>query len=119
MQADGTTKLAGARTEITGNALAGLGKESVSGLYLNELLVGSANTLLTEPHGYIGNYKSYITDSAAAGTALDRHPAAGAIECYLAGLQGQHTVIFKQYDAFRRSPAGKRFMFFFTKRFFR
>ena len=70
MQADGTNKLTGAKTEITGNLLSGLGKDRVSGLYLNELLVGSANTLLTVPHGAADSYKSYLTDSAAAGTAL-------------------------------------------------
>ena len=70
MQADNVSKLAGAKTEITGNALAGIGIDSVDGLYLNQLLVGSANTLLTVPHGYVNNYKSYLTDSAAAGTAL-------------------------------------------------
>ena len=66
----GVNKLNGAKTEITTNQLAGIGKESVSGLYLNEFLVGSANTLLVTPHGDEDNYKSYITDSAAAGTAL-------------------------------------------------
>ncbi|MBQ8880845.1 MAG: alkaline phosphatase [Oscillospiraceae bacterium] len=70
MQSDGTSKLNGAKTEITSNLLSGLGKDSVQGLYLNELLVGSANTLLTVPHGAADSYKSYITDSAAAGTAL-------------------------------------------------
>ena len=60
-----------------------------------------------------------LMDISAAGSALDRHAASGAIECYLAGLQRQHTAIFKQNDAFCRSPTGKRFMFFFTKRFFR
>ena len=50
MQSDGTSKLNGAKTEITSNLLSGLGKDSVQGLYLNELLVGSANTLLTVPH---------------------------------------------------------------------
>lgn len=70
MQAEGVNKLSGAKTQITDNLLSGLGKNSVSGLYLNELLVGSANTLLTVNHGYEDDYKSYITDSAAAGTAL-------------------------------------------------
>lgn len=70
MQADNVTKLAGAKTEITSDLLASIGKESVSGLYLNELLIGSANTLLTVPHGFVNDYQSYITDSAAAGTAL-------------------------------------------------
>ena len=70
MQTQGISKLAGAKTQITSNALSGLGKNNVSGLYLNEMLVGSANTLLTVNHGAEANYKSYITDSAAAGTAL-------------------------------------------------
>ena len=70
MQTQGINKLSGAKTEVTSNALAGLGKDNVSGLYLNELLVGSANTLLTVNHGAAANYKSYFTDSAAAGTAL-------------------------------------------------
>ena len=70
MQTQGVNKLAGAKTTITSNALSGLGKRNVSGLYLNELLVGSANTLLTVNHGAEANFKSYITDSAAAGTAL-------------------------------------------------
>ena len=70
MLSQGINKLTGAKTEITTNLLAGLGKDKVNGLYLNELLVGSANSLLTIPHGAADNYKSYITDSAAAGTAL-------------------------------------------------
>ena len=70
MQTQGIDSLSGAKTQITSDALSGLGKENVSGLYLNELLVGSANTLLTVNHGAEANYKSYITDSAAAGTAL-------------------------------------------------
>ena len=70
MQAQGIDRLNGAKTQITGNALAGLGVENTDGLYLNQLLVGSANTLLTVNHGAVTNYKSYLTDSAAAGTAL-------------------------------------------------
>jgi len=70
MQAQNITKLNGAKTEITGNLFAALGKETVSGLYLNELLIGSANTLMTSPHGAADKPNSYITDSAAAGTAL-------------------------------------------------
>ena len=70
MQSQGIGKLAGAKTQITNNALSALGKNNVSGLYLNELLVGSANTLLTLNHGAATNYKAYLTDSAAAGTAL-------------------------------------------------
>ena len=66
----GVNKLAGAKTEITTNQLAGLGIDSAKGLYLNEFLVGSANTLLVTPHGDADDYRSYITDSAAAGTAL-------------------------------------------------
>ena len=65
-----------------------------------------------------GNTMPFV-DISTSGTALDRHPAAGAIECYLAGLQRQHTAIFKQNDTFRCSTARKRFMFLFTKRFFR
>ena len=70
MQAEGISKLAGAKTQISSNQLSGLGKSNVNGLYLNALLVGSANTLLNINHGHMDNYKSYITDSAAAGTAL-------------------------------------------------
>lgn len=70
MQSQGINKLTGAKTQITSNQLSGLGKSNVNGLYLNELLVGSANTLLNINHGHMDNYKSYITDSAAAGTAL-------------------------------------------------
>lgn len=66
----GANKLVGAKTEVTTNLLADLGKPTTNGLYLDELLVGSANTLLTVPHGDADNYKSYITDSSAAGTAL-------------------------------------------------
>ena len=66
----GVNKLTGAKTEISTNLLSALGKDTVKGLYLNEFLVGSANTLLQIPHGDADNYKSYITDSAAAGTAL-------------------------------------------------
>ena len=70
MQAQGINKLTGAKTQVTDDLLSGLGKSKVDGLYLNELLVGSANTLLTVNHGAENNPKSYITDSAAAGTAL-------------------------------------------------
>jgi len=70
MVSRGLKKLGDAKTEITTDLLSGLGKNSVKGLYLNEFLVGSANTLLVTPHGNTDNYKSYITDSAAAGTAL-------------------------------------------------
>lgn len=66
----GKNKLIGAKTEITTNLLSPLGKNAVKGLYLNEYLVGSINTLLQIPHGSETSYKSYITDSAAAGTAL-------------------------------------------------
>lgn len=66
----GINKLVGAKTEVTTNLLSGLGKDKVEGLYLNEFLTGSANTLLVTPHGSETSYKSYITDSAAAGTAL-------------------------------------------------
>jgi len=70
LQVLGLPKIPGAKTDITTNQLSVLGKDKVSGLYLNELLVGSANTLLTSPHGATTSYKSYVTDSAAAGTAL-------------------------------------------------
>ena len=70
MVSRGVNRLTGAKTEISTNLLAGLGKDKVSGLYLNEFLVGSANTLLQSPKDSTNNYKSYITDSAAAGTAL-------------------------------------------------
>ncbi len=70
MVSRGVNKLAGAKTEISTNLLSSLGKDAVKGLYLNEFLVGSANTLLVTPHGDTGNYKSYLTDSAAAATAL-------------------------------------------------
>ena len=66
----GITKLPGAKTEITTNLLADSGKAEVKGLYLNSLLVGSANTLLKVPNGDADKQDSYLTDSAAAGTAL-------------------------------------------------
>ena len=66
----GVTKLPGAKTEITTNLLADSGMAETKGLYLNSLLVGSANTLLKVPNGDSDKQKSYITDSAAAGTAL-------------------------------------------------
>ena len=70
MVSKGVTKLPGAKTEITTNLLADAGKAEIKGLYLNSLLVGSANTLLKVPNGDADKQKSYITDSAAAGTAL-------------------------------------------------
>lgn len=66
----GVTKLPGAKSEITTNLLADSGMAETKGLYLNSLLVGSANTLLKVPNGDADKQKSYITDSAAAGTAL-------------------------------------------------
>jgi alkaline phosphatase len=66
----GVTKLPGAKTEITTDLLADAGKAETKGLYLNSLLVGSANTLLKVPNGDADKQKSYVTDSAAAGTAL-------------------------------------------------
>ena len=66
----GVTKLPGAKTEITTNLLAETGAVETKGLYLNSLLVGSANTLLKVPNGDADKQKSYVTDSAAAGTAL-------------------------------------------------
>ncbi len=70
MVSRGVSKLPGAKTEITTNQLADLGNAEAKGLYLNALLVGSANTLLQVPNGDADKPKSYITDSAAAGTAL-------------------------------------------------
>lgn len=70
MLEQGKNKLAGAKTEVTTDKLAGIGKSNVNGLYLDELLVGSANTLLLVPHGDENDIRSYITDSSAAGTAL-------------------------------------------------
>ena len=70
MVSQGITKLPGAKTEITTNLLADAGQAEVKGLYLNSLLVGSANTLLLNPSGDSNEQSSYITDSAAAGTAL-------------------------------------------------
>lgn len=64
------SNIADAKTEVTTDRLAGIGLSDVTGLYLDELLVGSANTLLQTPKDENGNQKSYITDSAAAGTAL-------------------------------------------------
>ena len=66
----GLNKIQGAKTEVTTNLLAGMGTPVTKGLYLNSFLVGSANTLLQVPHGDANTYSSYITDSAAAGTAL-------------------------------------------------
>lgn len=66
----GVSKLPGAKTEISTHLLFDAGKDEITGLYLNSLLVGSANTLLKVPNGDAGSQKSYVTDSAAAGTAL-------------------------------------------------
>ena len=66
----GVSKLPGAKTEITTHLLFDTGKDETKGLYLNSLLVGSANTLLRVPNGDSNTQASYITDSAAAGTAL-------------------------------------------------
>lgn len=60
----GLNKLSGARTTLTNDLLNEYGYNP-KGLYLDEFLVGSANTLLYTPHN-----GSYITDSSAAGTAL-------------------------------------------------
>ena len=70
MVARGIDKLPGAKTQITTNLLADTGIAETKGLYLNSLLVGSANTLLRVPNGDADVQKSYVTDSAAAGTAL-------------------------------------------------
>ena len=66
----GVSKLPGAKTNVSTHLLFDAGKDEITGLYLNSLLVGSANTLLKVPNGDAGSQKSYITDSAAAGTAL-------------------------------------------------
>lgn len=60
----GLNKLSGARTTLTNDLLKEYGYNP-KGLYLDEFLIGSANTLLYTPHN-----GSYITDSSAAGTAL-------------------------------------------------
>ena len=60
-----------------------------------------------------------LVDISTSGAALDRHAASGTVKGHFPGLQRQNTVIFKQNDAFCRSPEGKRFMFFFAKRLFR
>ncbi len=70
MTENGINKLTGGKTEVTTDLLAGIGITDVKGLYLDELLVGSANTLLQVPKDENDNQASYITDSAAAGTAL-------------------------------------------------
>lgn len=70
MSARGVNQLTGAKTQVSTNLLAPLGKDSVTGLYLDEFLVGSANTLLLTPKDDAGKQSSYITDSSAAGTAL-------------------------------------------------
>ena len=100
----GLDRLAGAKTQLTNNLLSGLGKSQVDGLYLNEFLVGSANTLLLLPHDDDDGGTTYITDSSAAGTALstgykttycyagidsDRNPRASLPE--LARLNGMST----------------------------
>ncbi len=66
----GIASLAGAKTSVSTNLLSPLGIGKTEGLYLNQFLVGSANTLLWNSTGDPDNIKSYITDSAAAGTAL-------------------------------------------------
>lgn len=70
MTEKGVNKLTGAKTEVTTDLLSGIGIADVKGLYLDELLVGSANTLLQVPKDEKGEQSSYVTDSAAAGTAL-------------------------------------------------
>ncbi len=70
MVAEGYASLVGAKTKITTNLLAPLDIEKTNGLYLNQFLVGSANTLLQIPLGDASVPKNYITDSSAAGTAL-------------------------------------------------
>ncbi|MBQ9467984.1 MAG: alkaline phosphatase [Clostridia bacterium] len=58
------TASAAQRTPITTNAVSG---KTVTGLYLDEYLIASANTDMYHPLGHPGNT---ATDSAAAGTAL-------------------------------------------------
>ena len=70
MVSKNVNKLPGAKTEVTTHLLADVGSFETKGLYLNSLLVGSANTLLQVPRGDADKQASYITDSAAAGTAL-------------------------------------------------
>lgn len=70
MVSKGVNKLPGAKTQVTTHLLADVGDIETKGLYLNSLLVGSANTLLQVPRGDADTQASYITDSAAAGTAL-------------------------------------------------
>ena len=104
MVSQNISSLAGAKTEVTTNLLSPLGKEATNGLYLDEFLVGSANTLLLTPNGEADQQSSYITDSAAAGTALssgykttynyagidsDKNPRASLTE--LARLNGMST----------------------------
>lgn len=104
MLSQGISKLEGAKTEVTANRLSGMDIDAKDGLYLDKFLVGSANTLLRVPHGSIGEPKAYITDSAAAGTALstgnktvygymglnsDRKPVASITE--LARMNGMAT----------------------------
>ncbi len=63
----GKDKLVGARTTLTSNTLAEYGYNDVTGLYLNEFLVGAASTLSYDDD----NPQEFnITDSSAAGTAL-------------------------------------------------
>ena len=70
MIAQGVQQLADSKTQVTTDLLADIGIDEVKGLYLDELLVGSANTLLQIAKDENGNQQSYVTDSAAAGTAL-------------------------------------------------
>ena len=70
LTAQGTNKIADAKTQLTTDLLAGIGIPEVNGLYLDALLVGSANTLLQVSKDENNNQQSYVTDSAAAGTAL-------------------------------------------------
>ncbi len=60
--AQGKDRIGNALTTLTTDTISGM---SVTGLYLDEFLIGSADTLLAFPNG-----TSYVTDSAAAGTAI-------------------------------------------------
>ncbi len=94
-----------ARTTLTNGRLSPYGYDNGTGLYLNNFLVGSSNTLLEIPHGS-DPARQYITDSSAAGTALatgyktaycyagidgDRHPRASLSE--MAQMNGMSTGI--------------------------
>ncbi len=65
--AEGKNKLDGARTTLSKDTLSSYGFNDVTGLYLNEFLVGAVNTLSYDDD----NPNEFdTTDSSAAGTAL-------------------------------------------------